>query len=143
MNRKGSELREKEWKLIKLYLQMNERLYQKVEFSVRVGGGMTVSPLSDDWLKKMIDGVSRLKIDCVAVRTVQELDIIEVKERARAGSVGQLLVYTMLMKEFYNGKVNKLLLCESVHPDVEFACEKLDIMIIKYSVDQLEKVRTD
>ena len=122
MRRKGTELGKREFKLLSRYLADAHINIGDARFSVRVGKGLSFRDVEPAWLARLVFAVSRLKIDCVVKTSPHSVSIIEAKKRADTSAIGQLLTYKHLYCKEHSVSVNMILVCNSIHPDIEVLC---------------------
>lgn len=132
MRRKWTELQGEEYNLLSRYLSEMATQYIHTEPSRRVGKGVEPPEGTPEEYAKAVRNSSRLKIDCVGWTTELECDIIEVKERARAGTIGQLQLYQLLLQEETGVKATLVIVCETIHPDVKKFADSSGIRVYEF-----------
>jgi len=92
---------------------------ERIEYDLRLGEGVELPPDTPEWVRKMAWSLSTKRVD-VMVETPAEFVIVEVKDRAGLGAIGQLLGYLSLFTRQYRPRkrVRLALVCESLAPDV-------------------------
>lgn len=74
------------------WLQMHESEYDRFDYNMRIGSGIDPGPTWPDYVRQSAIKNSQLRIDAVAWKGTQAT-IIEVKDRAGASAIGQILTY--------------------------------------------------
>lgn len=92
------EMRHTESAIIHDFLEARGVLYDRLEFSVRLGEGETPDPTHLEGIQRMTRERTRRRADLIAHRGT-ETDIIEAKERLTPGVLGQLRAYQLLWME--------------------------------------------
>lgn len=118
-----------EYDLTKWYLVEKSPLYIRVEHSRRVGRGVEPPAHYPEEYAKAVRNSSRLKIDCVGWINDGKCDIIEVKDRALPGTIGQLKIYQELLQKETGAKADLVIVCETMHPDVKDFAERENIRV--------------
>lgn len=93
---------------IRLYAQD----YDRLEFNVRVGKGQELQPGITEATAGQFEKISRQRIDCVAW-SGSFVDIVEVKDRAKASTLGQLIGYRQLWTDEHPQNIVRRLICVS------------------------------
>ena len=131
-NRRGTQLTKFEFDALSNYFDVCGIDYVDVSYQFRVGEHTGYIYTKNRKLKRAIEEAYKLKIDCVAKRKNGEVDIIEVKNVASCGAIGQLLSYKILYDNVSSRKVNLILICRFCNENVRKVCRfyKIDIVII-------------
>lgn len=129
MRRKWTELQAPEYNMLKRFLIEISPFYIRAEHSRRVGSGVEPPADMSEEYAKAVRNSSRLKIDFVGWRSEVECDIIEVKDRALPGTIGQLQLYKRLLERETKAKINLVIVCATAHPDVKEYAEQENIRI--------------
>lgn len=88
--------------------------YESIEFNVRLGQGIDIAPETAPEIRRMAFLNSAKRADLVA-HVAGVVDIVETKERASLGALGQLLGYAHLYATTYPGsKVRNLFVVTSM-----------------------------
>lgn len=77
------------------FMQSGQATVTNPDYNVRVGMGRDPGPTYADFVRKAAIANSQLRLDVVA-QNANGWTIYEVKQRCRAGAVGQLLQYKLL-----------------------------------------------
>ena len=83
---------------LRAWLVEHQAEYDRFEYNVRVGSGFDPGPSYDEATRKSSIANTQFRIDVVAWKGNQAT-LIEVKQHAGAGAVGQLLTYSHLWQE--------------------------------------------
>lgn len=129
--RKYSELTIFEWEALQKYIKENAKEKCQHYYSVRVGGITELEGIKEEWLKTLIKHNTKLKIDCVEIDANNEIKIIEVKQVADTGALGQLLSYQFLYQLENNIMPKMLLLCLYANETILGLCEYFKIKVIQ------------
>lgn len=78
--------------IFKNWLKLHEGEYDRFDYNVRIGAGVDPGPTWPDSVRKQAIANSQLRIDSVAWKGTTPT-IIEVKDRAGASAIGQLVTY--------------------------------------------------
>ena len=116
LRRDYPERTNRESALLKDFLIARGRLYDKFEFSVRVGHGMTPDPSHLPGVQATSVYSYQKRIDLIVWQGVQPT-IVELKERVSAAVLGQLLQYKHLLLEDRPGLEEPLLLALGRYSD--------------------------
>ncbi len=127
--RRNTELSKFEWDMLQKWRRGKSKKNKTYEYQVRVGSGADVEAVKSKWMKKCIRANSRLKIDCVVRRNNIPERIIEVKNIASPGAIGQLLCYKYLYDKEHDVYVKMTLLCKFASADIYELCDDNDIEI--------------
>lgn len=113
------------------FLQSDRNMLDEVWYDVHVGTPMHVPEGSPTWMQKVVDGVSRKRIDVVG-RTGSGLYIIEVKPEANMKAIGQVVTYTELfVKEFrITGAVQAMIVAKTCDRDILATAKMANVKII-------------
>lgn len=113
------------------FLQSKALRFEEVWYDVHVGAPMAVPIGSPEFMKDVVDGVSRKRIDVVG-RIGSKIFIVEVKPHANMQAVGQAIIYKALFeKEFtVDGSVNALIVSIKCDRDILETAEKMEVQII-------------
>jgi len=122
--------------ILREWLRTHEREYDAWDFNVRVGAGMDPGPTFDDNIRKMALDVTRKRIDAVAVKG-DSATLIEVKDRAGASAIGQLLTYLPLFRAAFPQytTVTAMLLTNRLAPDLLPVIQATGIILAVVEVD--------
>jgi len=129
-SRRGTQLTKFEFEMLRRYFSKFSKDYIDIEYQVKVGVHTEYEFVKDRKLRKMIEDSYKLKIDCVAVQKDGIVDLIEVKNVANTGAIGQLLAYKVLYNEEYKKDCNMILLCKAINENIREVCEYYDIVVI-------------
>jgi hypothetical protein len=101
------------------FLLGHPHFFQSVEYDVRVGPGITAAFKGEERYERMARNLSQKRIDAVGHQP-NHIYIIEVKPRASAAAIGQLLVYRYwYVKDFSPAKeVVMGIVCAVDDPDL-------------------------
>lgn len=83
---------------LRAWLAEHQAEYDRWEYNVRVGSGFDPGPAYPDYVRKQSVANTQFRIDVIAWKGNQAT-LIEVKQHAGAGAVGQLLTYYHLWQE--------------------------------------------
>jgi len=133
MEKKGTGLKRVEYQQVKKYVESLPIEPVKVETAVPVGKGEYVRPTEPPFIRRMVHALTSLKIDLLIMHRDGTPEICECKERARAGAVGQLIIYEHLLKADGLVDIKKTIICRSIHPDVQNVCFELGINVVIYT----------
>lgn len=113
------------------YLQSEWNDLDRVWYDVHVGRSMNVLAGQPDYMQKVVDGVSRKRIDVVAARG-DDYMIIEVKPEANMEAIGQVVTYSQLfVMEFKLSRGVKLrIISKTCDADIHEIAEKLYVEVI-------------
>lgn len=112
-------MRDFEIDLIERYIKKQPDAYEKVAYSFPVGHGAPADPIVNDETEGSVEYLYFKKIDMVCLYG-QYVDIIEVKKKAGASAVGQVLGYRDLyiLDEKPLTKPNCIILTDEASPDL-------------------------
>lgn len=130
--RKGTGLRKVEYAQAMRYMNEFVRGQGKPEFQVKLRGKREPVEGLRRSIKRMVEDLKSLRADMVIYYKNGSVEIVECKERAYAGSVGQLIVYEQLLKKNYGGMIMKTIICRSIQEDVKAACVEIGIKVVVY-----------
>ena len=104
-------------------------LYPQYEYDVRVGKGVVLPEGSPPWLRKSALDLSRKRIDVVA-HGKRTIAVIEVRVRAKANVLGDLIAYKYLYVTSRNPikPVVPILVTDSVDADLLIALRELNLI---------------
>ena len=73
-----------------------------------------------------------LKVDAVGL-TADEAWVIEVRPEATVSALGAALTYSMVLdrEQVFELPLRPVVCCETMQPDVEWACNKLGVLVVK------------
>lgn len=110
--------------------------YDKIEGNVRIGAGHDPGPSFADYIRKDAMMSTKLRIDAVAYQGAKPT-LIEVKRRAGASALGQLLTYEAVWIEDFpaTAKPALLLITDQLQPNI--------LPLIKKAGIALAVVKTD
>lgn len=113
------------------FLQSSENDLIEVWYDVHVGRPMDVPPGSPEYMLKVVEGVSRKRIDVVG-RTEKGLYIIEVKPHANMEAIGQVVTYANLfIQEFIiEGPIQGLIVATTCDADILEIAQRMGVKII-------------
>lgn len=122
--------------IFKGWLAQHETEYDRFEFNVRVGSGVDPGPGFSDSARQSGILNSQKRIDAVGWQGSQAT-IIEVKFRAGASAIGQLVVYTPLFKVLRPdlAMVKMALVTDQPQPDLDPALQALGITLYAIPTD--------
>lgn len=83
--------------ILRNWLKLHESEYDRFDFNVRIGSGHDPGPSHDDNIRQMAVMNTQKRVDAVAYAG-QQVTLIEVKDRAGAAAVGQLVTYNHLWR---------------------------------------------
>lgn len=108
------------------YIELDE-----VWYDVHVGRPMPVPPGSPSFMKNVVDGISRKRIDVVG-RAREGVYIIEVKPHANMEAVGQVVTYSNLFVEEFEitGAVQAVIVATSCDADILETANRLNVKIV-------------
>lgn len=96
--RRFGSLLPREVLVLSAWLKLHEAEYDRWEFDVRTGTGYDPGDKFPDYIREMAIKNSQKRIDAVGWQG-QQATIVEVKERASLGAVGQLVGYKALFQQ--------------------------------------------
>ena len=105
--------------------------WEEVWYDVHVGTAMPLLPGSPEWMKAVVDGVSRKRIDVVG-RIGSQFYVIELKPTCTMSALGQVTVYRDLFgREFRElGRVRAMIICDLVEVDVSPSADRLGVRVL-------------
>jgi len=112
------------------WLALYSQGWERYEYDVRIGEGITVSEEYPDWGKDLARLLTQKRIDVIAYR--QGIPwIFEVKPQAGLGAYGQLLAYRELYRRHFNyaGPLELAIITDLLNPDERFIYEKAGIHV--------------
>lgn len=114
------------------FLESGDFELKEVWYDVHVGLPVLLPVGSDSIVKRIADGVSRKRIDVVAI-VDSVYWIIEIKPVATMFAMGQVLVYERLFEAEFDPdlEVWPVLLCDTVDEDVVPECERLGVVVVE------------
>lgn len=117
--------------LWKDFLRRHGRKFTAFRYDVKVGRGVGTVPGLEEPYQRMAIELTRKRIDVVASRG-RQVYIIELKEHAGVGSIGQLLSYKALYEDQHGpGRVTGLILvARSTDQDVQRVARAMRIQVI-------------
>lgn len=124
--------------ILRTWLLAHELEYDRFEYNVRVGAGVDPGPQWPENIRKQAIENTQKRIDAVAYKG-DSATIIEVKDRAGASAIGQLLTYLPLFEEAFPAYKSPamILITNRVQPDLlpvlERAGIRLDLVAADFS----------
>ena len=105
--------------------------FSSVWYDVHVGQAMSVPLGSPAYMRRVVEGISRKRIDVVGL-VACELRIIELKGHAGMESIGQVVTYRQLYLEEFETRlpVTCWVICGTADRDILDLAEKLEVQII-------------
>jgi len=123
-----------EVKIWETFLEKYGHEWESVDYDVRVGLPEQIDNRAPASYKAMIEDLSRSRIDAILYRK-NEICIVEIKERAGLGILGQLIAYVQRFDEAYIGDetITACVVCQSIRPDAaELILDRnIDIYVIE------------
>jgi hypothetical protein len=106
--------------ILRAWLKLHETEYDRYDFNVRVGAGSDPGPGWPEETRRMWTMNTQKRLDMVAYRG-QTATIAEIKDRAGASAIGQLLVYRPLYMADHPeyGTPTLLLITNRMSPDLD------------------------
>lgn len=106
------------------WLAGNESAYDRFDYNVRIGPGYDPGPAYDDKTRFMALANSKKRLDAVIWKGVQAT-LVEVKDRAGASALGQLLTYYPLWNAEHTDvpRAKMLLVSNRIQPGIDIAAE--------------------
>lgn len=103
----------------------------EVWYDVHVGLPVLLPVGSDSIIKRIADGITRKRIDVVAI-VDSVYWIIEIKPMATMFAMGQVLVYERLFEAEFQPDLEAwpVLVCDTVDEDVIPECERLGVVVV-------------
>lgn len=122
--------------VIRDWLKVHYSEYDKLQFSVRIGEGMTPNPEHIGGIQYMTTRNTQKRIDVLAWRGARA-DIVECKERVTPGVLGQLQTYRQLFLEANPGQGEPGLVCigRTSDPDTIRVLQTHGITVYLYPVE--------
>jgi|SRR5215469_7892423 len=122
--------------IFKNWLVAHESEFDSFDYNVRIGSGHDPGPAWPDYVRQQAIANTQLRIDAVAHKN-GAVSIIEVKDRAGASAVGQLVTYDAVWQEGTAGlpAPNLILVTNRVQPNI--------LPLIKKANIRLDVVPTD
>lgn len=104
---------------------------KEVWYDVHVGLSVLLPLGSDSIVQRIADGVTRKRIDVVAI-VDSVYWIIEVKPMATMFAMGQVLVYERLFEAEFEPAIEAwpVLVCDTVDGDVISECQRLGVVVV-------------
>lgn len=105
--------------IFRTWLQSHEAEYDSFDYNTRIGTGVDPGTGWDDYLRRMAVMNSQKRLDAVAWKGTQ-VTLIEVKDRAGASALGQLLTYMPLWSTAHPDlpPAKMLLISNRLQPDI-------------------------
>jgi len=128
-SRKDTELTKYEWETMQDWIRKYGEPVYDYFYQYRIGDGVNTEAVKEKWLRMCIRHNSRLKIDCVVTGRDRNVKIIEVKNAASAGAIGQLFTYKYFYDKQFNTDAEMVMLCRFVSDDIKEICELLNIKV--------------
>jgi hypothetical protein len=94
--------------VLRAWLVLHESEYDRFDYNMRIGQGIDPGPAYTPEVRKQNIDNTQLRIDAVAFKG-QQATIIEVKRRATASNVGQLLTYDSVWRKQFTGQPSPIL----------------------------------
>lgn len=122
--------------IIKAWLQLHAKEYDSFDFNRRIGDGYDPGPGYEDHLRRMAVANTMLRLDAVGYKGKQPT-IIEVKDRAGASAVGQLLTYEAVwLHDYPDTPAPKLILVTNrLQPNIIHVLDKSGVDLNVVQVD--------
>jgi len=120
------------------WLKLHESEYDRFDYNCRIGAGHDPGPGWPDNIRQMAIANTQLRIDACAYQA-EVATLIEVKDRAGASAVGQLLTYEAVwLQDFPQGPPPSLILVtnrlqNNIMPLVRKANIRLDVVPADFS----------
>lgn len=114
------------------FLEQNFERLTEVWYDVRVGMPVDVGPDASDMEKKIAAGLTRKRIDVVAISDGNYW-VIEVKPFASMLALGQVISYArMFALEFaQTARVIPVIVCDKVDPDLVDEFKEMGVLVIE------------
>lgn len=114
-----------------LYLKKQPGELHEIWYDVHVGQPMAVPKGAPEYMKNVVDGVSRKRIDVVG-RTGTNFYIIEVKPHANMEAVGQVITYALLFANEFEvrGPVKPMIVATTCDRDILQIAQNQNVKII-------------
>lgn len=106
--------------ILNAWFKLHEADYDRYDFNVRVGKGSDPGPAWPEEIRRMAIMNTQKRLDMVAYKG-SSATIAEIKDRAGASAIGQLLVYRPLFQADHPeyGKPALLLITNRMSPDLD------------------------
>jgi len=113
------------------YLGGGPAAFEEVWYDVHVGTAMPMPPDAPEWMQRVVDGVSRKRIDVVASLGTW-FWIIELKPVCGMAALGQAVTYQDLFEAEHAGGRSCLavVICHQVEADVQQTAERLGVLVL-------------
>ena len=113
------------------FLVSGDIKFEEVWYDVHVGAPMAVPLGSPEFMKDVVNGISRKRIDVIG-KLNSEIHIIEVKPHANMQAVGQVIIYRDLFIKEYELEVavRCLIVAMTCDRDILETAEKMDVKIV-------------
>lgn len=113
------------------FLASGDIKVDEVWYDVHVGLPVLLPVGSDSIIKRIADGITRKRIDVVAI-VDSVYWIIEIKPVATMFAMGQVLVYERLFESEFQPDLEAwpVLVCDTVDEDVIPECERLGVVVV-------------
>lgn len=120
----------------KTWLQTNESSYTSFDYNTRIGPGYDPGPAWADNMRLMAIANSQKRLDAVAWQGSQAT-LIEVKDRAGASALGQLLTYFPLWSAAHTDipTAKMLLISNRIQPGIDTAAAWHGVAVTVIPVD--------
>lgn len=104
------------------WLRLHQAQYTRFDYNVRVGPGYDPGPGWPEEMRRMAIANSQKRMDAVIWQGIQAT-LIEVKDRAGASALGQLLTYFPLWSATYSDvpRAKMLLVSNRIQPGIDVA----------------------
>lgn len=124
-------LRPEDLSIWERFLNRYPTAYVEVIYNLHVGEGAPIPEGTDPDAARSFKALTQYKIDVVGFRK-DGVDIIELKPRAGAGALGQLLTYVELYKRDVDPTAmpRPVIITDVIRPDLPLVAEKLGVQII-------------
>lgn len=116
------------------WLKLYQTEFESFNYNVRIGKGLDPGPSVSDATRAQWRALTSKRVDCVAERPGQTW-MIEVDPRVTARTVGQVVVYSHLLPQFWPVRTNLILaiICERLGYDMGLVLRKSNVMWFKFS----------
>ncbi len=116
--------------ILKAWLRVHEKDFDRFHFNVRVGKGLDPGPTYDDATRAQSMFNTKKRIDAVAYKGAQAV-VVEVKDRAGTTALGELLTYeTLYVADHPNENAPMLLLvANTLQPDMQVVFDRFLILV--------------
>ncbi|SRR5712692_300512 len=119
--------------ILRAWLALHEKEYERFNFNVRVGGGDDLGPTYTDAQRAQWRANTQKRIDAVGYNGTQPT-IIEVKDRAGSSALGELLLYAHLFAQQFGGLAapRLVLVTNLLQPDMAsaLAASRITVAIV-------------